>query len=74
LDTQYSIEENSIDKNSIEEKEPKKPTGLSGNPKEPKKADNDSDNKNDNDSDSDNVKEDIYKEDIYKEETTEVVS
>ena len=37
--------------------EPKKPTGLSGNPKnpdEPKKPDNDNDNDNDNDSDNDN--------------------
>lgn len=33
---------------------PKKPTGLSGNPKEPRKADNDS--KNDSDSDKDNKK------------------
>ncbi len=44
--------------------EPKKPNGLSGNPKKPKKPDNDNDN--DNDSDSDN------KKDIIKEETTPV--
>ena len=31
-----------------EQEEPKKPTGLSGNPKKPKKADNDNDNDNDN--------------------------
>lgn len=32
-------------------KEPKKPTGLFGNPKEPKKADSDNDTDNDNESD-----------------------
>jgi len=46
--------------------EPKEPSGLITNPKEPKKADSDSDNKNDSDNDSDNVN----KNDIIKEETT----
>ena len=39
------------------EEEPKKPTGLSGLPKEPKKADSDKDN--DNDSDSDSVNDNV---------------
>lgn len=34
-------------------KNPKEPTGLSGNPNKPKKADNDSDSKNDSDNDKD---------------------
>lgn len=49
--------------------EPKKPTGLSGNPKKPKKADNDSDNKND----SDNVNENnIQSEQEVKEKIKEI--
>ncbi len=36
-----------------------KPSGLSGNPEKPKKADNDSDNDNDNDNDSDSDNDSI---------------
>lgn len=39
------------------QEEPKEPTGLSGKPKEPKKADSDSGNVSDTDLDIDNVKE-----------------
>jgi DnaD/phage-associated family protein len=41
-------------KNGAKGGRPKKPTGFSGNPEEPKKADNDNDNKNDNDNVPDN--------------------
>lgn len=51
-------------------KEPKKPSGLITNPKEPKKADSDSDNKNDSDNNSE--KDNVNKNDIIKEETTPI--
>ena len=48
---------------------PKKPSGLSGNPKKPRKADNDSVNDNDNDSDNVNGKENTIKPDFFPQQT-----
>ena len=54
--------------------EPKKPSGLSGNPKKPKKADNDSDNNNDSDKESNILSEQDIKNQIKQIYTEEIVN
>lgn len=51
--------------------EPKEPSGLITNPKEPKKADNDNDNDSDNDSKRNNKK--ITKKDLHNDKITDAI-